>query len=98
MKVKEVSEKADLKSTFKKLRSWDHRIPVLMPYRRGESGSSDTLFSWAPKSLGLVTIAVKLKGAAAPWKENLTNLDSLLKSRNITLWTKVHIFKAAFSR
>ena len=55
-----------------------------------------TLFSWTPKSLGIVTIAVKLKGAAAPWKENLANLDSLLRSRNITFWTKVHIFKAMF--
>ena len=43
-----------------------------------------------------VTIAVKLKGAAAPWKENLANLDSLLRSRNITFQTKVHIFKAMF--
>jgi len=29
-----------------------------------------------------------------PWKENCQNLDSILKSRDITLLTKVHIFKA----
>ena len=29
-----------------------------------------------------------------PWKEIMTNLDSLLKSRDITLLTKVHLVKA----
>ena len=28
------------------------------------------------------------------WKKSMTNLDSILKSRNITLLTKVHIVKA----
>ena len=27
----------------------------------------------------------------APWKKAMTNLDSILKSRNITLPTKVHL-------
>ena len=30
----------------------------------------------------------------APWKKSYDNLDSILKSRNITLLTKVHIVKA----
>ena len=30
----------------------------------------------------------------APWKKAMTNLDSLLKSRDITLPTKVHLVKA----
>ena len=29
----------------------------------------------------------------APWKEPMTNLDSILKSRDITLRTKVHMVK-----
>ena len=29
-----------------------------------------------------------------PWKESYTNLDSILKSRDITLPTKVHLVKA----
>ena len=29
-----------------------------------------------------------------PWKESMTNLDSILKSRDITLPTKVHLVKA----
>ena len=30
----------------------------------------------------------------APWKKSYDNLDSILKSRDITLLTKVHIVKA----
>ena len=30
----------------------------------------------------------------APWKKAMTNLESILKSRDITLLTKVHIVKA----
>ena len=29
-----------------------------------------------------------------PWKKVMTNLDSILKSRDITLLTKVHLVKA----
>ena len=29
----------------------------------------------------------------APWKKNLTNLESILKSRDMTLLTKVHLIK-----
>ena len=50
------------------------------------------LFSWAPKSLQMVTAAVRLKDAYT--LEKKSNLDSILKSRDITLWTKVHLVKA----
>ena len=39
---------------------WSHHF---MANRRGESGSSDILFSWAPKSLQMVTAIMKLKDA-----------------------------------
>ena len=52
-----------------------------------------TLFFWAPKSLQMVIAAMKLKDAY-PWKESYTNLDSILKSRDITLPTKVSLVKA----
>ena len=51
-----------------------------------------TLFSWAPKSLKLVTPAVKWKDACS--LEVMTNLNSILKSRDITLPTKVRLVKA----
>jgi len=50
-----------------------------------------TLFWGAPKSLQMVTIALKLKDTCTLDEK----LDSLLKSRNITLLTKVHLVKAA---
>ena len=33
----------------------------------------------------------------APWKKSYTNLDSILKSRDITLATEVHLVKTMFS-
>ena len=46
----------------------------------------------APKSLQMVTAAMKLKDT--PWRKAMTNIDSILKSRDITLTTKVHLVKA----
>ena len=37
---------------------------------------------------------MKLKDACSLVKSSLTNLDSILKSRDITLLTKVHLVKA----
>src|SRR5574337_1103172 len=52
-----------------------------------------TLFSWAPKSLQMVTIAMKLRHLLLGRKV-MTNIDSILKSRDITLPTKVRLVKA----
>ena len=51
-----------------------------------------TLFWGAPKSLQMVTVAMKLRHLLLGRKV-ITNLDSILKSRDITLRTKVHLFK-----
>ena len=64
-----------------------------MGNRWGNSGNSDTLFSWAPKSLQMVTAAMKLRLLLFRRKA-LTNLNSIFKSRDITLLTKVHLVKA----
>ena len=52
----------------------------------------EILFSWAPKSLVTVTAATKLKGNSS--LDAMTNLGSMLKSRDIILPTEVHIVKA----
>ena len=52
-----------------------------------------TLFWGAPKSLQMVTAAVKLRRLLLGRKV-MTNLDSIFKSRDITLPTKVHLVKA----
>ena len=53
-----------------------------------------SLFSWAPKPLQMVTAAIKLKDAYSWEDKTMTNLDNILKSRDVTLLTKVHLIKA----
>ena len=50
------------------------------------------LFSWAPKSLQMVTAVMKLRHLLLGRKA-MTNPDNILKSRDITLPTKVHLVK-----
>ena len=58
----------------------------------------DFIFFWgggAPKSLQMVTAAMKLKKKCLLLgRKAMTNLDGILKSRDITLSTKVHLVKA----
>ena len=54
----------------------------------------ETLYSGAPKSLQMVTAAMKLKDACSLDEKAITNLDSIFKSRDITLPTKVRLVKA----
>ena len=64
MRVKKESEKAGLKLNIQKQRSW-HVVPSLHGNRWGNNGNSDRLFSWTPKSLQMVTAAMKLKDACS---------------------------------
>ena len=49
----------------------------------------------APKSLQMVTAALKLKDACSLERKAMTKLDSILKSKDIiTLLTKVYTVKA----
>ena len=66
-----------------------------MANRWGNNGNSETLFFGAPKSLQMVTAAMKLKDALLGRKV-VINLDSIFKSRDITLPTKAHLAKAMF--
>ena len=55
-----------------------------------------TLFFWAPISLQIVIAAMKLKDAYS-LEGVMANLDSILKSRDITVPTNVHLVKAMVS-
>ena len=59
-----------------------------MANRWANNGNSDE-FSWAPKSLKMVTAAMKLKDACSLEEKLMTNLDSILKSGDVTLPTNV---------
>ena len=66
-----------------------------MGNRWGNSGNSVRLYFWgAPKSLQMVTAAMKLKRHLLLGRNVMTNLGSIFKSRDITLLTKVHLVKA----
>ena len=52
------------------------------------------LFFCAPKSLQMVIAALKLKKHLLLGRKVMTNLDGILKSKDITLSTKVCVMKA----
>ena len=65
-----------------------------MANRWGNSGNSDRFyFVGAPKSMQMVTAAMKLRYLLLGRKV-MINLDSILKSRDITLPTMVRLIKA----
>ena len=53
-----------------------------------------TFFSWATKSLQMVTAAMKFKRRLLLGRKFMTNLDSIFKSRVITLPTNFRLVKA----
>ena len=68
-----------------------------MANRWENNGNSDFIFWGLQKSLQMMIAAMKLKDACSLEEKLLTffiNLDSILKSRDITLPTKFHIVKA----
>ena len=93
MKVKEESEKVGLKLNIQKTKIMASG-PITSWEVDGETVEtvSDFIFG-APKSLWMVTAAMKLKDLLLGRKV-MTKLDSILKSRDITLPTKVYLVKA----
>ena len=63
-----------------------------MADRLGNSGNIQTLLLEAPKSLQMVTAG--MKRCLLLGRKTMINLDSILKSRDITLSIKVHLVKA----
>ena len=55
---------------------------------------SQTLFGGAPKSLQMMTAAMKIKRRLLLGRKVTINLESIFKSRDITLLTKVRLVKA----
>ena len=81
MKVKEESEKVDLKLSIQKTKIMASG-PITSWEIDGETVETDFIF-WAPKSLQMVIAAMKLRHLLLGRKV-MTNLDSILKSRDIT--------------
>ena len=81
MKVKEESEQVDLKLNIQKTKIMASG-PITSWQIDGETVRN--FIFCAPKLLQMVIAAMTLKDACS-LKEKLTNLDSILKNRNITL-------------
>ena len=93
MKVKEESEKVGLKLNIQTTKIMASG-PINSWQIDGETVETVTDFIfWGSKSLQLVTVAMKLRHFLQGRKVT-TNLDSLLKRRDITLPTKVYLVKA----
>ena len=65
-----------------------------MANRRGNSGNSDRLYFWGSKITADGDCNHEIKRRLLLGRKVLTNLDSILKSRDITLSTKVCLVKA----
>ena len=91
MKVKEEREKAGLKLNAQKTKIIASS-PITSWQIDGETmGTVMAFISWGSK----ITADGDCSHAINSLEEN--NLDSILKSRNITLLTKVHLVKTGFS-
>ena len=86
-------EKAGLKLNMKKAKIMTSDPITSWQIDRGKVDTVKIFFSWAPKLLRK-WLQPWNEQMLAPWKKAMTNLDSILKSREITLLTKVHIIKA----
>ena len=96
MKVKEENEKSGLKLNIQKTKIMASG-PITSWQIDGETMETvtDFIFWGAPKSLQMVTdCSHEIKRRLLLERKVMTNLDSILKSRDISLPTKVHLVKA----
>ena len=93
MKVKEEREKVVLKLSIQKTKIMASG-PITSWQIDGEAVETVAdLFFWGPESLQMVNAAMKCR-CLLLGREVMTNLGSMLKSRDITLPTKVCLIKA----
>ena len=86
MKVKEESEKAGLKLNIQKTK--------IMANRWGKNGNGDRLYFLGLQNHCGWCCSHEIKRCLLFERKAMTNLESILKGRDITLPTKVHIVKA----
>ena len=94
MKVKEESEKVDLKFNIQKTKIMTSG-PITSWEIDGERVEAVADFSfWGSKITADGDCSHEIKGRLLLGRKVMTNLDSIFKSRDITLQTKVHLVKA----
>ena len=93
MKVKEESEKVGLKLSIQKTKIMASGLISSWELDGETVETMSDFILGAPKSLQMVTVAMKLRHLLLG-REVMTNLESILKSRDITLLTKVLLVEA----
>ena len=94
MKVKEESEKADLKLNIQKNKIMAS-CPITSWQTDGETMESVTDFIFLGSEITADgDCSHEIKRCLLLERKAMTNLDSILKSRDITLLTKIHLVKA----
>ena len=92
MNMKEESEKVGLKHSENKDHGiWSHHF---MANRWGNSGNAERLILGGSKITAYGDCSHEIKRRLLLGRKVMTNLDSILKSRDIMLPTKVHLVKA----
>ena len=94
MKVKEESEKAGLKLNIQKTKILASR-PITSWQTDGETMETGTDFTFLGSKITADGVcSQEIKSCLLSGKKIMTNLYSILKSRDITLPTKFHLVKA----
>ena len=93
MKVKEESEKIGLKLSIQKTKIMASG-PITSWQIDGETMDTVRDYFLGSKINADGDCSHEIKRCLLPGRKAMTNLDSILKSRNITLPTKVHLIKA----
>ena len=92
------SERGEWKSWLKTQHSKneDHGIQShhFMANRWRNNGNSDRLYFGGLQNHCILWLQPRNEKTVTPWKEAMTNLERILKSRDITLQTKFHLVKA----
>ena len=96
MKVKEESEKAGLKLRIQKMKIMASG-PIISWQIDGEKMETVTDFTFLDSKITVDSdCSHEIKRCLLLGRKAMTNLDSIFKSRDITLLTKVHTVKAMF--
>ena len=92
MKVKEESEKAGLNLNIQKTKMAS--VPITSWQQMGKQWKQRQTIFWDSKITADGDCSHEIKGHLPLGRKVMTNLDSILKSRDITLPTKVRLVKA----
>ena len=92
MRVKEKSEQTGLKLNIQQTKTMTSGPITSWQIEVARWKQCQILFYWAPKSLQTVNVAMKLR-CLLLGRKAVSNLDNILKSRDVTLPTKVQIIK-----